>query len=146
MRQVQPVQPKAQILRTNVDERLNTCTHVFVRIDSVRRPRQPPYSGSYRVVRRSDKTFTIDYNGKTETINVDRSKPAFLDKSGSSLQQAPSQPVPSQLTPQPQTSQFAPAEPTTSNDSTPTRPTIDRRGRKLKPTSLALTILHRTCL
>ncbi|CAH8456700.1 unnamed protein product [Dicrocoelium dendriticum] len=133
MRQLQPVQPRAQSLRTNVDERLTTCTHVFVRTDSVRRPLQPPYSGPYRVVRRSDKTFTIDYNGKTETINIDRLKPAFLDKSDSSVQQAPSQPVPSQLAPQPQTSQSAPAEPTTSTDSTPTRPTINRRGRKLKP-------------
>ncbi|CAH8514081.1 unnamed protein product [Dicrocoelium dendriticum] len=69
----------------------------------------------------------------TETITIDRLKPAFLDKSDSSVQQAPSQPVPSQPAPQPQTSQPAPAEPTTTTDSTPTRPTLNRRGRKLKP-------------
>ncbi|CAH8466172.1 unnamed protein product [Dicrocoelium dendriticum] len=69
----------------------------------------------------------------TETITIDRLKPAFFDKSDSPVQQAPSQPVPSQLAPQPQTSQSAPAEPTTTTDSTPTRPTLNRRGRKLKP-------------
>ncbi|CAH8536585.1 unnamed protein product [Dicrocoelium dendriticum] len=69
----------------------------------------------------------------TETITIDRLKPAFFDKSDSPVQQAPSQPVPSQLAPQPQTSQSAPAEPTTTTDSTPTRPTLNQRGRKLKP-------------
>ncbi|CAH8564643.1 unnamed protein product [Dicrocoelium dendriticum] len=69
----------------------------------------------------------------TEMITIDRLKPAFFDKSDSPVQQAPSQPVPSQLAPQPQTSQSAPAEPTTTTDSTPTRPTLNRRGRKLKP-------------
>ncbi|CAH8485937.1 unnamed protein product [Dicrocoelium dendriticum] len=133
MRQLQPVQPRAQSLRTNVDERLTTCTHVFVRTDSVRRPLQPPYSVPYRVVGRSDKTFTIDYNGKTETVNVERLKPAYLDKSDSPVQQAPSQPVASQTAPQTQTSQPAPAEPTNTTDSTLTRPTLNRRGRKLKP-------------
>ncbi|CAH8526481.1 unnamed protein product [Dicrocoelium dendriticum] len=66
----------------------------------------------------------------TETITIDRLKPAFFDKSDSPVQQAPSQPVPSQLAPQPQTSQSGPADPTTPTDSTPT---LNRRGRKLKP-------------
>ncbi|CAH8657813.1 unnamed protein product [Dicrocoelium dendriticum] len=69
----------------------------------------------------------------TETITVDRLKPAFLDKSDSSVQQASSQPAPSQLAPQPQTSRSASAEPTTSTDNTPTRPTLNRLSRKLKP-------------
>ncbi|CAH8648271.1 unnamed protein product [Dicrocoelium dendriticum] len=69
----------------------------------------------------------------TETIAIDRLKPAFFDKSDSPVQQAPSQPVPSQLAPQPQTSQPAPVEPTNTTDSTPNRPTLNRRGRKLKP-------------
>ncbi|CAH8592593.1 unnamed protein product [Dicrocoelium dendriticum] len=69
----------------------------------------------------------------TETITIDRLQPEFFDKSDSSAQQAPSQPAPSQLAPQTQTSQSAPAEPTTTSDSASTRPAIDLRGRKLKP-------------
>ncbi|CAH8596414.1 unnamed protein product [Dicrocoelium dendriticum] len=45
VRRLQPVQPRAHSLRTNVDERLTTCTHVFLRTDYVRRPLQPPHSG-----------------------------------------------------------------------------------------------------
>lgn len=58
---------------------LASCTHVFVRVDSVRRPLVPPYDGPYEVRRRTDKVYTIFMNGKESTISIDRLKPAFLE-------------------------------------------------------------------
>ncbi|GBM94130.1 Transposon Tf2-6 polyprotein [Araneus ventricosus] len=60
---------------------LGTCTHVFVRHDAVKKPLQAPYDGPYCVLRRTDKTFTIEKNGKESTINIDRVKPAFFENS-----------------------------------------------------------------
>lgn len=53
-------------------------THVFLRVDSVRRPLQQPYQGPYKVISRKDKFFTIEINGKHVCVSVDRLKPAFL--------------------------------------------------------------------
>ena len=38
-----------------------------------------PYDGPYLVVKRTDKFFTIDINGRTDTVSLDRLKPAHLD-------------------------------------------------------------------
>ena len=56
---------------------LQTCSHVFVRIDAVRRPLSPPYEGPFPVLSRTPKTFVLDKSGKTSTVTVDRLKPAF---------------------------------------------------------------------
>ena len=58
---------------------LNTCTHCFVRDDRVRPPLSAPYKGPYKVVFRRDKHFTLDINGKSEVISIDRLKPAFYE-------------------------------------------------------------------
>lgn len=60
-----------------VHSALKTCTHVFVRIDAVRRSLQQPYEGPYEVVSRNEKQFEVIINGKKQTISVDRLKPAF---------------------------------------------------------------------
>ena len=57
---------------------LQSCTHVFVRTDSVRKPLQPPYTGPYRVLKRHTKFFTVDVKGKPDAISLDRLKPAYL--------------------------------------------------------------------
>jgi cleavage and polyadenylation specificity factor subunit 1 len=57
---------------------LATASHVFIRIDGYKRPLEQPYSGPYRVVRRSDKCFTVSVSGRDKTISVDRLKPAFI--------------------------------------------------------------------
>lgn len=57
---------------------LATCTHVFLRIDSVRKPLQPPYDGPYRVVERSSKVFRIQINERQVCVSIDRLKPAYV--------------------------------------------------------------------
>uniref|UniRef100_A0A0A9W8E2 Integrase catalytic domain-containing protein n=1 Tax=Lygus hesperus TaxID=30085 RepID=A0A0A9W8E2_LYGHE len=64
--------------QTFVHPELSKTSHVFVRVDAVRRPLQQPYDGPFRVVKRGDKTFILDRNGKEDVVSIDRLKPAFL--------------------------------------------------------------------
>ena len=54
---------------------LHTSSHVFLRVDAVKRPLTPPYEGPYEVLERSEKTFKILKGGKSLTVSVDRLKP-----------------------------------------------------------------------
>ena len=56
----------------------HTATHMYVRRDSHKPPLTRPYDGPFRVLCRFDKHFTLDINGKTKEITVDRLKPAKL--------------------------------------------------------------------
>ena len=78
MRNLQPVQPRSSPKKTFVSQDLDTCTHVFVRVDAVQRPLSQPYQGPYRVLRRTRKTVTIDRNGSQDAVSMDRVKPAYL--------------------------------------------------------------------
>ena len=44
---------------SRVDRRLLQASHVFLRVDAVRRPLVAPYEGPYAVLERSEKTFVI---------------------------------------------------------------------------------------
>lgn len=57
---------------------LHTCSHVFLRDDSVRRPLQQPYTGPYPVISRQPKIFELKINDKSVMVSIDRLKPAFL--------------------------------------------------------------------
>ncbi|BES97749.1 multicellular organismal development [Nesidiocoris tenuis] len=57
---------------------LNTASHVYLRFDGVRHSLQRPYTGPYRVLRRTPKTFDILINNKRSTVSRDRLKPAFV--------------------------------------------------------------------
>ena len=78
MAALQPVQPRTQPSKTFVSQDLEDCSHVFVRVDTVKRPLQQPYQGPFRVLRRTRKNITIDRNGTTHVIAIDRAKPAYL--------------------------------------------------------------------
>ncbi len=58
---------------------LRSCSHVFLRHDAVRRPLQPIYDGSFRVVHRGEKTFTITKGGKEDPVSINHLKPAYLE-------------------------------------------------------------------
>ncbi|XP_076762719.1 uncharacterized protein LOC143430372 [Xylocopa sonorina] len=59
---------------------LETSSHVFVRVDAVKRPLQHPYEGPFPVVSRANKTYVIRLRGKDTTVSVDRLKPAYSIK------------------------------------------------------------------
>lgn len=57
---------------------LATTSHVFMRLDHVRKPLDPPYSGPHKVLERRSKHFKLDVSGKETTVSVDRLKPAYM--------------------------------------------------------------------
>ncbi|XP_037270504.2 uncharacterized protein LOC119162137 [Rhipicephalus microplus] len=57
---------------------LATCSHAFLRDDTVRALFQPPYSGPYKVICRDDKTFTLQISGKDVRISIDRLKLSYI--------------------------------------------------------------------
>lgn len=70
---MRPSQP-----RIYVPTALRTCTHVFVRNDTVRSPLTPPYDGPFLVVERYDKAFKVRVGNRDMVLSLDRLKPAFL--------------------------------------------------------------------
>jgi hypothetical protein len=61
-----------------VHKDLRTCTHVFLRQDASCRNLEPPYSGPYRVISHTTKTFKILIRNKTVTVSADIIKPAYM--------------------------------------------------------------------
>ena len=78
MRDLQPVQPRTSNTKAFVSQDLDTCTHVFVRVDAVKPPLRQPYDGPFEVLRRTRKSVTIRRRGKHDTVTIDRTKPAYL--------------------------------------------------------------------
>ncbi|GFU84673.1 retrovirus-related Pol polyprotein from transposon opus [Trichonephila clavipes] len=68
--------PKSQKIFVHKD--LKSCTHVFVRVDRVRKALEPPYDGPFPVKERYEKYFTLTIKNKPVNISVDRLKPAYL--------------------------------------------------------------------
>lgn len=58
---------------------LEATTHVFVRRDAVRTPLQRSYDGPYRIIKRSDKFYTLDLNVRRDTASLDRLKAAVFE-------------------------------------------------------------------
>ena len=58
---------------------LETCSHVFLRDDTVLKPLTQPYVGPYEVIKRTNKTLTLIIKGKHVVVSRDRTKPAFFD-------------------------------------------------------------------
>lgn len=64
--------------KTFIHHDLATCTHVFVRNNTVRAPLTPPYDGPYEVIERYDKCYKIKLPLRTSVISIDRLKPAYI--------------------------------------------------------------------
>ena len=75
---LRPVQPRTSTAATFASQDLDSCTHVFLRVDSVKRPLQQPYQGPFKVLRRTRKTFRLDIRGASQTVSIDRVKPAYI--------------------------------------------------------------------
>ena len=63
---------------SRVPTNLSSCTHVFIRQNTVRRSLQQPYNGPFPITQRQSKYFIIQVNGKPQSISIDCLKPAFL--------------------------------------------------------------------
>ena len=64
--ELQPPQARPQRHKPHVPNDLQTCTHVFIRRDAVRKPLQPPYDGPFKVISRAPKYFKVDFGTRTE--------------------------------------------------------------------------------
>ena len=62
----------------NLPASLMLASHVYVRIDAVKRPLTPPYEGPYPVQQHGPKTFVLLKNSKPWTVSVDRLKVAIV--------------------------------------------------------------------
>nr|XP_015919848.1 uncharacterized protein LOC107448979 [Parasteatoda tepidariorum] len=61
-----------------ISKDLQTCSQVFVRIDSVRRPLEQPYKGPFKAISRTNKFFVLDLEGQKSSVSIDRLKPAYF--------------------------------------------------------------------
>lgn len=61
-----------------VHKDLYTCTHVFIRVDRVKKPLESSYEGPSLVTKRFDKYFTVVHKGRETNVSVDRLKPAYI--------------------------------------------------------------------
>ncbi|GBM59450.1 hypothetical protein AVEN_117651-1 [Araneus ventricosus] len=57
---------------------LKNCSHVFQRIDRVKKQLEPPYEGPFSVIESKDKNFTINIKGENVNVSLDRLKPAYI--------------------------------------------------------------------
>jgi cleavage and polyadenylation specificity factor subunit 1 len=63
---------------TYIHPSLQSCSHVFLRVDSVKPPLSPPYTGPHPVISRKEKNFVLKINDKNITVSIDRIKPAYI--------------------------------------------------------------------
>lgn len=108
---------------------LKTCEQVFIRCDATKKPLKPAYEGPYRVLKRTDKVYTVQLPDRQTSISIDRLKPAYtLASASSSNKQQPTQvPPPAEPTPPRQ----YPSTPTPVSDSAAV-PRTTRSGRVIK--------------
>ena len=89
---------------TFIHRDLKDTTHVFLRQDALRRALHPPYSGPYKVLTRTDKTFQLSVRGKPVTVSADRVKPAYtINEAEEGITTAKSQLTPATPSPDPLT-------------------------------------------
>lgn len=141
MQQLKPIPTRCARKQEQIHTNLATCPFVFVRVDSVRKPLQPPYDGPYKVIKRFAKYFVIDRNGTHDSVSIDRLKVAFIEP------ETPEESVPAETTHSPpQTPAVTRPTPTsTRNPPTVIKPalrtsiprtpasTVTRSGRTHKP-------------
>lgn len=80
MRAVKPVPVEHRHKkRVFVHKDLNTCSHVWLRVNGVKKALEPPYTGPHKVVKRvSDRIIDIDVNGSIRSVSVENVKPAYF--------------------------------------------------------------------
>ncbi|GBN05576.1 Pro-Pol polyprotein [Araneus ventricosus] len=83
-KQMETVGPNRLVTRRNSSRHIfvhkdsESCSHVFQRIDRVKKQLESPYEGPFPVIERQDKYFTINIKGKHVNVSLDRLKPAYI--------------------------------------------------------------------
>lgn len=70
--QFPPIHPSESFL----DLKFKTATHVFIRVDRVRRPLEAPYEKTFEVALRTPTHYTSKRRGMTDNVHVSRLKVA----------------------------------------------------------------------
>ena len=63
-----------RVVKSHVPRELTNCKQVWIE-EVVKAPLRPPYRGPYDVIEKADKYFTVDIDGRHETVSLDRLKP-----------------------------------------------------------------------
>lgn len=64
-----------------IPENLKNATHVWVRIDRVKKPLEAPYAGPYELIEIKKKVGKVrKEDGREETISIERMKPAHMQR------------------------------------------------------------------
>ncbi|VDO87631.1 unnamed protein product [Schistosoma margrebowiei] len=80
-RTLPPVSTRIQHRQVALPRELYTCSHVFTRVDSVRKPLLQPYEVPFHVIARHEKTFKVERHECIEIVSIARLKPAHVDDS-----------------------------------------------------------------
>ncbi|GIY08805.1 uncharacterized protein CDAR_188231 [Caerostris darwini] len=81
MQELLPLTPRQKGHRAVfVSKDLSTGSHVFPRIDTIKKGLQTPYEGPFQVLSRSEKVFKLLIHGRQSVVNIDCLKPAYISK------------------------------------------------------------------
>ena len=72
-----------------IPPQLKDASHVWLRVDRVRKSLEAPYQGPYRLTRINGKTATICINNSEQTVSVDRLKKATIRRPDDLLSRCP---------------------------------------------------------
>lgn len=100
MARLRPTSHRKDRERTFVPKDLTTCSHVFIKVEGLKRSLTPPYEGPYKVISRTNKTIRVQLPDRETTVSIDKVKPAFLNSdSATNTSSSPTQPSPTHTRP-----------------------------------------------
>lgn len=76
--ELQPTSHRKSSIIPYIPKSLPSAEYVFVRVDRVRKSLEAPYEGPFKVIKMLRKQVIIERNGKSDTVSIDRVKPAFI--------------------------------------------------------------------
>lgn len=73
-------QPLHEQNRTSyIPKELQTCSHVYIRTDRIRKALEAPYTGPYKVLSRHARSYKVQFpDGREDVVSLERLKPAFI--------------------------------------------------------------------
>jgi len=70
--------PRSRDVDAYHNKRLYNSSHIWLRLDRVRKPLEAPYQGPFKVLERSPTTFKIEVKGRPMVVSIERVKPANI--------------------------------------------------------------------